>query len=93
MVTQTSLDSEDEANKIPFSKKTQIVEKALLHKTKDQQWNAEIIKKCMKYLQHARRDCTTRNYDIDMAIEEYLADQRKMLFDLLEEIEHYPAGI
>ena len=34
-----------------------------------------------------------RNYNIDMAVEEYLADQRKNLFGLLDEIEAYPAGL
>ena len=41
----------------------------------------------------AKRDDIARNYDIDMAVEEYLDTQRKRIFELLDEIETYPAGL
>ena len=47
----------------------------------------------MKYMQRVKKDDTVRNLNIDMAVEEYLADQRKNLFQILNEIETYPAGI
>lgn len=34
-----------------------------------------------------------RDYDIEMAIERYMADQTKHVFELLDEIEFYPAGL
>ena len=41
----------------------------------------------------AKRDETLRDFEIDMAIEDYLGDQRKHIFELLEETEIYPAGL
>ena len=47
----------------------------------------------MKYMNRQKREDILRNYDIDMAIEEYMGDQRKHIFELLDEIETYPAGL
>ena len=47
----------------------------------------------MKYMNKQKRDDVIRNYDIDMAIEDYMGDQRKHIFNLLDEIETYPAGL
>ena len=47
----------------------------------------------MKYIRKAKEEGTIRNYDIDMSIEEYLGDQRKHVFELLDEIETYPASL
>ena len=53
----------------------------------------QIIRKCMSLIQEFKNEDTVRNYNIDMAVEEHLADQRKSLFGLLEEIEMYPAKL
>ena len=47
----------------------------------------------MKYLKRYKRRDDKRNYDIDIAIEGYLDEQRKHIFELLDEIETYPAGL
>ena len=47
----------------------------------------------MKYMNRTKRDDVIRNYDIDMAIEEYLSEQRQHVYELLDEIEMYPAGL
>lgn len=47
----------------------------------------------MKYLKRAKRQDVKRNYDIDIAVEGYLDEQRKHIFELLDEIEAYPAGL
>ena len=47
----------------------------------------------MKYMNKQKKEDILRNYDIDMAIEEYMGDQRKHIFELLDEIETYPAGL
>ena len=47
----------------------------------------------MKYMNQQKREDILRNYDIDLAIEDYMGDQRKQIFELLDEIETYPAGL
>ena len=47
----------------------------------------------MKYMNKLKTEDCVRNYDINMAIEDYLADSRDYIFDILDEIETYPAGL
>ena len=63
------------------------------NKSKEKLANLEVIRKCMQYLNTAKREGTVRNYEIDLAVEEYLHTQRKRIFELLDEIETYPAGL
>ena len=55
--------------------------------------NLEVIRNCMKFVNKAKKEDTLRNFQIDMAIEEYIGDERKRLFELLDEVETYPAGL
>ena len=41
-------------------------------KSKEKLANLEVIRKCMQYLNTVKREGTIRNYEIDMAVEEYL---------------------
>jgi hypothetical protein len=47
----------------------------------------------MHYMNKLKREDCVRNHDINMAIEDYLADRRKYIFDILDEIEQYPPGL
>ena len=70
----SSHDSENEINKIPFSKKSMPLTGQNLSSTKSKEKlaNLEVIRKCMQYLNTVKREGTIRNYEIDMAVEEYL---------------------
>ena len=87
-------DSDDEINKIPFSKKkTGDPNSDLKKRSLEKTINLEVIRKCMRYMNRSKRADVLRDHDIDMAIEDYLDDQRKHIFELLDEIETYPAGL
>ena len=47
----------------------------------------------MKYMSKNKRIDIRRNFEIDLAIENYQSDQRKHIFELLDEIVAYPAGL
>lgn len=92
IMSQSEVDSDDEINKIPFSKKsTKVAEN--MNKTVDQKINVDVIHKCMRYMNKMKRDDVIRDHDIEIAIEDYLTDRRKYVFKILDEIETYPAGL
>jgi len=79
ILSQSENDSDDEINKIPFSKKsTKMVES--MNKTVDQKINVDVIHKCMRYMNKIKRDDVIRDHDIEIAIEDYLSDRRKYVF-------------
>ena len=91
-MSQSEVDSDDEINKIPFSKKSTKVNENM-NKTVDQKINVDVIHKCMRYMNKIKRDDVIRDHDIEIAIEDYLTDRRKYVFKILDEIETYPAGL
>ena len=81
--------SEEEVNKIPFSKKTEADDKKHT-KNKEQAINQEIIKKCMRYVAKCEREDIARDHDINISTEDYLSERRNYFFELLDEIHTYP---
>ena len=47
----------------------------------------------MKYIAKQKKNDAIRDYNIEMSIEQYIAEQQKHMFELLDEIETYPAGL
>ena len=97
MNSQSEESSSDECDsKIPFSKKSTKIKQPTIRETSkspEQLKNADVIRKCMKYMNKVKTSDLMRDYDIEMAIEQYMADQTKHVFELLDEIEFYPAGL
>ena len=81
--------SEEEINKIPFSKKTE-ADGNKNKKSKERVMNQEIIKKCMRYVAKCEREDIARDHDINISTEDYLSERRNYFFELLDEIHTYP---
>lgn len=47
----------------------------------------------MSYLNQLKKSNALRNHEIDRSIEDYLSDQQKYFFKLLDEIEIYPPSL
>ena len=61
-------------------------------RSKEQVANLAIIAKCMKYVQrYSERQNVVRDSQIDNCVEDYLSERRKYFFQLLDEIQTYPA--
>lgn len=60
---------------------------------KEQQENLDIITKCMKYVRDGQKEDVIRDHDINMSMEDYLADRRNYLFDIFDEIQTYPPSL